>query len=99
MSSVLVCRNCGARSAALDLAVNQQELANVGMLERRCARCGRETPWGLAEDYRKTERRTADRRALQRRVRAEHPPGGGERRRGQERRMRSARNAQRRRSR
>ena len=99
MSSILVCRNCGARSAALDLAVNQQELANVGMLERRCTRCARETPWGLAEDYRRKDRRASERRSTQRRAKTQAPPAQSDRRRGQDRRLGDLRRTQRRGSR
>lgn len=99
MSSGLICRSCGARSAAMELAVNEQELANVGMLERPCARCGRETTWGLAENYRKQERRSKERRAAQRRARNQGPPSASERRRGIDRRVGDMRRTQRRKSR
>lgn len=100
MSSVLICRSCGARSAAMDLAVNEQELANVGMLERPCPKCGRETTWGLAEDYRKHERRSQERRAAQRRARSQGlPSSASERRRGIDRRISDMRRTQRRKSR
>lgn len=61
MASVILCTSCGGREAA-ELAVNERDLANVGMLERNCKRCGRDTPWGLAEDYRRAERRVGERR-------------------------------------
>jgi hypothetical protein len=59
--------------------VNEQDLANVGMLERRCEKCGHVTRWGLAQDYRRKERRESDRRA------GAAPFGGQERRRVQRR--------------
>lgn len=95
-SSVLICRNCGVRTGA-DLAVNEHELANVGMLERHCAGCARETTWGLAEDYRHHERRLSERRRSQRRTAQLGPPAAGERRRGRDRRLGAVRKAQRRR--
>jgi hypothetical protein len=61
MATVLICRTCGTRSGAV-LATNEQDLANVGMLERRCGKCGGDTRWGLAQDYRRVERRLGDRR-------------------------------------
>lgn len=85
MSTVLVCRTCGTRADGA-LASNELELANVGMLERACGKCGRDTRWGLAQDYRRVERRGAERRA------ASLPHAGPERRR-QERRSKSERRA------
>jgi hypothetical protein len=63
MATVLICRTCGTRSG-VTLATNEQDLANVGMLERRCGKCGNETRWGLAQDYRRVERRGGDRRRM-----------------------------------
>ena len=83
-AQILICRRCGRRDAA-DLGSNQQELANAGMLERQCPGCGAETKWGLAQDYRKLDRRASDRR-------------GGERRMGFERRRTSRRRSPRRRA-
>ena len=94
---LLICRNCGARMGA-SLAVNEQELANVGMLERPCAGCGRETLWGLAEDYRRRDRRLAERRHGERRMKLLVPPSPEERRRTRERRLGDMRRAQRRKS-
>lgn len=96
MESVLICRTCGTR-ATMELATNEQELANVGMLERRCGRCGAVTTWGHVQDYRHRERRTADRRRSERRGGAPHTahPGGERRSRG-ERRVGRIRKAQRR---
>ncbi len=74
---MLICRECGNRKTE-DLALNEQELASVGMLEKRCARCGKTTRWGRAEDYRKRERRQGERR-------------GRRERRGTERRSRARR--------
>ena len=74
MPTILICRTCGTRKQE-ELATNERELANVGMLERACKACGTDTRWGLAQDYRRVERRNADRR------RGRAPaPGGGERR-------------------
>jgi len=94
MSQILICRSCGARAAAV-LAVNEQELANVGMLERQCGACARETTWGLAQDYRRRDRRVGERRAVERR-RARAAGPSGERRRGVERRIGDMRSTQRR---
>jgi hypothetical protein len=94
MAQILICRSCGARTS-LDLAVNEQELANVGMLERRCTACARETTWGRAEDYRRLERRRGERRGTERR----RAPATkeSERRRGLDRRIGDMRRGQRRR--
>ena len=95
-STVLICRTCGAR-LTVTLAVNEQELANVGMLERRCTACARDTTWGLLEDYRKRERRAGERRAVQRRARHASPPSSAsERRRTSDRRVGDMRRLQRR---
>lgn len=94
MSQILICRSCGARATAA-LAVNEQELANVGMLERRCEACARDTSWGLAQDYRRRERRTRERRADERRLARAVAPSG-ERRRGVDRRIGEMRKVQRR---
>lgn len=95
MSTILICRSCGSRASA-DLAVNQQELANVGMLELRCHHCGAATRWGLAQDYRAGERRRHDRRSGQRRTGRGLLEGGSERRTGYERRRGPIRQAERR---
>jgi hypothetical protein len=79
MATLLICRTCGTRTQA-ELASNEQELANVGMLERSCAPCGKGTRWGLAQDYRHAQRRNSERRKMPARA-----PGSGERR-GNERR-------------
>ena len=61
MPTILICRTCGKRTQGT-LASNEQDLANVGMLERACAPCGKDTRWGLAQDYRHTQRRSNERR-------------------------------------
>jgi hypothetical protein len=73
MSTVLICRTCGTRAGGT-LATNEQELANVGMLERSCQKCAGTTRWGLAQDYRRIERRLLERRS------ASLPLAGRERR-------------------
>jgi hypothetical protein len=93
MSQVLICRSCGARAATV-LAVNEQELANVGMLERRCNTCAQETTWGLAQDYRRRDRRAVERRAGERR--RARAAATAERRRGVDRRIGEMRRGQRR---
>ncbi len=86
MATLLICRTCGTRTQA-ELATNERELANVGMLERSCTPCGADTRWGLAQDYRRVERRSVERRHS-----GAGAPGGSERRssdrRRQERRKR-----------
>lgn len=67
MRHLLICRACGTR-AMDELASNQKELADVGMLERKCIQCNADTRWGLAQDYRRTDRRSADRRQSERRM-------------------------------
>ena len=84
MATLLICRTCGTRTQA-ELASNEQDLANVGMLERACAPCGKGTRWGLAQDYRMVQRRATERR----RMRAAAPEGSE--RRGSERRARERR--------
>jgi hypothetical protein len=64
MATVLICRTCGTRVGGT-LATNEQDLANVGMLERSCVKCSSVTRWGLAQDYRMVERRATDRRNQQ----------------------------------
>jgi hypothetical protein len=96
MPQILICRGCGARTTAV-LAVNEQELANVGMLERHCSACARNTTWGRAEDYRRRERRAKERRASERRGRRAPAPSGREQRRGVDRRIGDMRKGQRRR--
>jgi hypothetical protein len=61
MPSLILCTACGARTSA-ELAPNERDLVTVGMLERRCSRCSADTRWGLAEDYRRGERRQMERR-------------------------------------
>jgi len=95
MSTILICRSCGSRASA-ELAVNQQELANVGMLELRCHHCGSPTRWGLAQDYRAGERRRTDRRCGQRRTGRGLTGGGAEQRAGMERRRGPIRRSERR---
>jgi hypothetical protein len=60
--------------------LNEQDLVNVGMLERSCTPCGKNTRWGLAQDYRHVQRRSTERRNMRAAT-----PGSGERR-GNERR-------------
>jgi hypothetical protein len=96
MAQILICRSCGARLSA-ELAVNEQELANVGMLERRCSACARITAWGLAQDYRRTDRRRGERRRGQRRTASLSPPGDQDRRGPTDRRIGDMRKGQRRR--
>lgn len=74
MAALLICRTCGTRAQA-ELAMNEQDLANVGMLERPCAPCGKDSRWGLAQDYRRVQRRNSDRRGARAAA-----PGSGERR-------------------
>lgn len=74
MPTVMICRTCGTRAGA-QLASNEQDLVNVGMLERSCAKCGKVTAWGLAQDYRRVERRNVERRRMR-----TPAPGGAERR-------------------
>ena len=93
MSQILICRSCGARATAV-LAVNEQELANVGMLERPCSACARVTTWGLAQDYRRIDRRTGERRADERR--RARAAASAEHRRGVDRRIGDMRKGQRR---
>ncbi len=97
MTSTLVCRSCGFRSPA-QLAPNEQELAKVGMLENRCEHCQQATFWGLAEDYRRVERRSGERRVGERRSKQAAPPRRleGERRQTQERRYGDMRRGERR---
>jgi len=61
MATLLICRMTGTRVEA-DLAANELELAQVGMLERFCDAAGQVTRWGLAQDYRSMERRGNERR-------------------------------------
>ncbi len=79
MTTLLICRTCGTRAQA-ELASNEQELVNVGMLERSCTPCGKDTRWGLAQDYRRVQRRSTERRGMPARA-----PGSGERRGNQRR--------------
>jgi hypothetical protein len=95
MSSILICRSCGMRAAG-DLAVNQQELANVGMLELRCHHCGTVTRWGLAQDFRAGERRHLERRRSERRIGRLRADSVIERRTGMERRRAPVRKSERR---
>lgn len=95
MGQIVICRSCGAR-ISVEMAVNEQELANVGMLERRCERCARQTTWGLAQDYRNKDRRRGERRDTQRRKAAVPSPSDAERRRGLDRRIGDMRRGQRR---
>ena len=69
MVNIIICRTCGDRAEA-ELATNQKELADVGMLELRCRRCATGTRWGLAENYRRVDRRQADRRRTERRTKS-----------------------------
>ena len=84
MPTLLICRTCGTRAQS-ELATNERDLANVGMLERACTACGMDTRWGLAQDYRRVERRGTERRSER-----APAPGGGERR-SNERRARERR--------
>ena len=84
MVNIIICRTCGDKAEA-ELANNQKELADVGMLELRCRRCGIISRWGLAENYRRVDRRTADRRRSAERRR--QPRASADRRRGSIRRF------------
>ncbi len=96
MSTILICRSCGMRAAG-ELAVNQQELANVGMLELRCHHCGMMTRWGLAQDFRSGERRRLERRrGGERRIGRVRADSVVERRTGMERRRGAIRKSERR---
>lgn len=95
MPTILICRSCGSRASA-ELAVNQQELANVGMLELKCHHCDASTRWGLAQDFRAGERRRSDRRARDRRTGRGRAKSGIELRTGSERRRGAIRKADRR---
>jgi len=96
MIELLICRGCGTR-LGLELAVHQKELADVGMLEQTCAHCRAVTRWGLAADYRRTERRSNDRRGDERRREiALAPLVGRERRGGRDRRFGAIRRTERR---
>jgi len=62
MTTVIICTSCGSRTTS-DLGPNERDLVNVGMLELHCRRCGADTRWGLADDYRRgSDRRKAERR-------------------------------------
>ncbi len=95
MSTILICRSCGSRASA-ELAVNQQELVNVGMLELKCHLCDTQTRWGLAADFRSGDRRNVDRRRGDRRTGRNRAESSMELRSGHERRRSAIRRAQRR---
>jgi len=83
MNVLTVCRSCGSRKSA-DLAANELELVQVGMLEQRCERCAASTRWGRAEDYRRADRRAVPERRrvpIRKRDRREYARAGADRRR------------------
>lgn len=82
MQTAIVCRNCG-HADLLEASSAQQDLLTVGMLERPCPACKRETRWGRGLDLRRKERRFRDRRS-----RAEKAKAASERRNGDRRRDR-----------
>jgi len=61
MATEIVCRNCGYLET-VEVPVDQQDVLTVGMYERRCPGCNRETRWGRKQDFRRKERRSRDRR-------------------------------------
>jgi hypothetical protein len=61
LQTEIVCRNCGHVETA-SVPADQQDVLTVGMLERRCPGCGRETRWGRKHDSRRKERRSRERR-------------------------------------
>jgi hypothetical protein len=95
MSNVIECRQCGRRYV-LQMAVHQHELAQVGMLEQHCFRCGVIARWQLVAEVRHSERRVSDRRADDRRRLMQAPLLGRERRNARERRSGPVRKGERR---
>lgn len=61
MQTAIVCRNCG-HADLLEVSAQQQDLLTVGMFERACPACKRETRWGRGIDLRRKERRFTERR-------------------------------------
>jgi len=61
LQTEIVCRNCGYVDSA-GVPADQQDALTVGMFERRCPGCRRETRWGRKSDSRRKERRARERR-------------------------------------
>ena len=93
---LIECHSCGRRQP-IHLAVNQVELAQVGMLEMPCLECAKVARWQLVATRRRDERRLDERRAQERRLQMMPAPLlGRERRGGKERRKGPVRKARRR---
>lgn len=91
---LIECHSCGRRQP-IHLAVNQVELAQVGMLELPCLGCAKLARWQLVATRRRDERRSNERRAHERRLQMMPAPllarerrGGRERRTGPVRKVR-----------
>ena len=82
---LIECHSCGRRQP-IHLAVNQMELAQVGMLELHCFGCGKMARWQLVATRRRDERRAAERRSTERRMQMLPAPLKARERRGRERR-------------
>lgn len=84
---LIECHSCGRRQP-IHLAVNQVELAQVGMLELPCLGCAKLARWQLVASRRRDERRELERRDQERRLQMVPAPlQGRERRGGRERRL------------
>ena len=93
---VIECRSCGRRQP-IHLAVNQVELAQVGMLEVHCFGCGKIARWQMVATRRRDERRATERRTIDRRQQMITAPLlGRERRAARDRRVGPIRKVERR---
>lgn len=93
---IIECRGCGRRHG-LHLAVHQQELAQVGMLEQHCFGCAKIAMWQLVATARRDDRRAQERRDRDRRQQMlQAPLIGRERRASRDRRAGPIRKTQRR---
>ena len=79
MQTAIVCRNCG-HADLIEVTSAQQDLLTVGMFERSCPACKRETRWGRGLDLRRKERRFRDRRGRPEKAKASSERRNGDRR-------------------
>lgn len=84
MQTAIVCRNCG-HADLIEVTSAQQDLLTVGMYERPCPACKRETRWGRGVDLRRKERRFRDRRGGTEKAKASSERRNGDRRRDRRR--------------
>jgi hypothetical protein len=80
MQTAIICRNCGHADLLEVSTAEEQDLLTVGMFERACPACKRETRWGRGVELRRKERRFRERRRSAKATPAPKDKRGKERR-------------------